>query len=153
MKVFNLACAQDHRFEGWFASEAEYERQHAQALVECPLCGSHDIRKLLSAPRLNLSPRQSDTAAPSASAREGRSPGPGLSELQALWIQMARHIVANTEDVGERFAEEARRMHYDETEHRGIRGVASAEETAALADEGIEVMAFPLPDLAKGPVQ
>jgi len=150
MKVFDLCCEADHRFEGWFASEAEYERQIAESLVECPFCGSRSLRKMLSAPRLNLSHGQAErtpadpAAHPSQMARE---------QIQAMWMQMARRIMETTEDVGPRFAEEARKIHYREAEERAIRGTASADETAALADEGIEVLALPLPAALKGPVQ
>ncbi len=150
MKVFDLCCEADHRFEGWFASEAEYERQIAESLVECPFCGSSTLRKMLSAPRLNLSHSQAERAPaeqaphPSQTARE---------QIQAMWMQMARRIIETTEDVGAGFAEEARRIHYREAEDRAIRGTASADETAALADEGIEVLALPLPAVLKGPVQ
>ena len=74
-------------------------------------------------------------------------------QIQAMWMQMARQIIESTEDVGARFAEEARKIHYREAEERAIRGTASADETAALADEGIEVLALPLPAALKGPVQ
>jgi hypothetical protein len=74
-------------------------------------------------------------------------------QIQAMWVQMARRIIETTEDVGPRFAEEARKIHYREAEDRAIRGTASADETAALADEGIEVLALPLPAALKGPVQ
>lgn len=150
MKVFDLCCEADHRFEGWFASEAEYERQIAESLVECPFCGSRSLRKMLSAPRLNLSHSQPErtpaepAAHPSQTARE---------QIQAMWMQMARRIIETTEDVGPRFAEEARKIHYREAEDRAIRGTASADETAALADEGIEVLALPLPAALKGPLQ
>ncbi len=73
--------------------------------------------------------------------------------MQAMWMQMARQIIENTEDVGASFAEEARKIHYREAEERAIRGTASADETAALADEGIEVFSMPLPPALKGPVQ
>ena len=150
MKVFDLSCAADHRFEGWFASEAEYDRQIASSLVECPLCGSREIRRLLSAPRLNLS---QSGAEPVVQAEGKRAVQDARAQLQAMWVQMARQIIESTEDVGNRFAEEARRIHYRETEERPIRGVATADEAAALADEGIEVISVPLPDALKGPVQ
>ena len=150
MKVFDLCCEADHRFEGWFSSDAEYERQIAEALVECPLCGSRSLRKMLSAPRLNLSqsqterPQSEPATHPSHVARE---------QIQAMWMQMARRIIESTEDVGARFAEEARKIHYRESEERAIRGTATADERAELADEGIEVLALPLPPAMKGPVQ
>lgn len=152
MKVLDLQCAQSHGFEGWFGSEQDYASQLARGLVTCPMCGDNNITKKLSAPRLNLG----HTSAP-VDNKEPRQEVVATSDtqtaLQAAWLGMARRILANTEDVGERFAEEARRIHYGETEHRGIRGQASRSETEALADEGIEVMHLALPELLKGPLQ
>lgn len=149
MKVLDLQCAHDHAFEGWFASEDDFQGQLARGLVECPLCGDKAIAKKLSAPRLNLG------AAKEAAREEKRdvvSTG-GNAELQAAWLKMVRHVMANTEDVGERFAEEARRIHYGEGEERGIRGQASQEETQALLEEGIGVLPLPIPKAFKGPLQ
>lgn len=152
MKVLDLQCAQAHGFEGWFASEEDYASQLARGLVTCPMCGDNGITKKLSAPRLNLGHASVPT-----DAREPRQDVVAGNDvqtaLQVAWLGMARRILASTEDVGERFAEEARRIHYGETEHRGIRGQASRDETEALADEGIEVMQLALPDAMKGPVQ
>lgn len=158
MKVFNLACGHDHRFEGWFASAEDFDGQLERGLIECPVCGDRAIRKLPSAPRLNLSGATEPAAShapvgqqPGVPAPVGAAPSP--QQLQAMWMKLARHLVDNTEDVGENFAEEARRIHYRESPERGIRGVASAEERAELADEGIEVFAFPLPRSMKDPIQ
>ena len=169
MKVFNLGCSQDHRFEGWFASADDYEAQLADGLLECPLCGDREIQKLLSAPRLNLSSAASPEAAAdqqSAAVVAGQQPAAATAgqrgasaakvspeQLQAMWVQLARHLVQNTENVGDGFAEEARRIHYREAPERGIRGVASPEEREALADEGIEVFSFPMPRGIEDPVQ
>src|SRR5437764_783367 len=132
MKVYNLSCEQAHQFEGWFASEEDLIQQSGQLLIECPICNTRSIKRLPSAPRLNLSspPEQKPAAA---------------DQLHAQWLQIAREIVANTEDVGENFAEEARRIHYNEAPQRGIRGIATADEREALSEEGIEVVQFPLP--------
>jgi hypothetical protein len=146
MKVFNLACEHDHGFEGWFASAEDYDSQLARGLLECPTCASRSIRKMLSAPRLNLS---AQSAPESPAADTPAHP----AAAQALLFKLARHIMANTEDVGARFAEEARRIHYQESPERGIRGQASAQEARELAEEGIEVMALPLPAAAKEPLQ
>lgn len=146
MKVFNLSCEHDHHFEGWFASADEYERQLSSDMIECPMCGSKTIRRLPTAPRLNLS---SADQPKEASAREAAK----LRQAQSMWMKMAKHIVENTEDVGESFADEARRIHYAETPQRGIRGVASREQAAELADEGIEVFSFPIPNAMKEPLQ
>jgi hypothetical protein len=146
MKVLNLQCAHRHSFEGWFGSDDEFQSQLARGLVECPMCGDTSIAKLPSAPRLNLgaqpepAPRQDVASMPEA-------------EMQRAWLKMVRHVMANTEDVGERFAEEARRIHYGEGEERGIRGQASREETEALLEEGIGVLPLPVPKALKGPVQ
>ncbi|NOV27192.1 DUF1178 family protein [Cupriavidus necator] len=137
MKVLDLRCAHDHRFEGWFASEEEAQSQISRDLVQCPVCGDHAVTRLPSAPRLNLS---------GATAREGSAgpaqPAAAPVTLQALYMKAVKQVLAQTEDVGDRFAEEARRMHYDEAPERGIRGSASPEEVQALAEEGIET--FPL---------
>ena len=159
MKVFDLACEQDHRFEGWFASGAAFDDQQARNLIECPVCGGHTVRKLLAAPRLNLSGAQSPPereASPSSSgsagaAVDGGAPDP--AQVQAMFMRMARRVIESTEDVGERFAEEARRIHYSEAPQRAIRGSTSQEEAVALRDEGIEVFALPLPLALKGPLQ
>ena len=146
MKVLNLQCSHSHDFEGWFASEDEFQGQLARALVECPMCGDTAVSKMLSAPRLNLG-----APAPAESRQDVVSVPP--SELQVAWLKMVRHVMANTDDVGERFAEEARRIHYGETEQRGIRGQASVQETEALLEEGIGVLPLPIPKALKGPMQ
>ena len=158
MKVLDLRCASGHGFEGWFGSEDDFLSQNGRSLIECPLCADRVITRLPSAPRLNLSnAKASGTAAGPGSAVPAVPAQPqaadGQAELQALWIRAVRQALANTEDVGERFAEEARRIHYGESDVRGIRGVASAEEREALHDEGIEVMSLPMPAALKGPIQ
>ena len=136
MKVLNLQCSHQHAFEGWFGSDDEFQGQLARGLVECPLCGDTGITKLPSAPRLNFG------AQPEAPARQDVVAAPE-ADLQRAWLKMVRHVMANTEDVGERFAEEARRIHYGETGERAIRGQASREEAKALTDEGIEFTSLP----------
>jgi len=162
MKVLNLRCAQGHGFEGWFASEDDFQAQQARRLVSCPLCGDPEVGKLPSAPRLNLSgardpqpPARPTAEAPAGIAWPRRSTAAAgvPAELQALWLKAVHQVMANTEDVGEKFPEEARRIHYGESPQRGIRGQATPEERAALADEGIEVVSLPLPPGLKGPVQ
>ncbi len=146
MKVLNLRCAADHGFEGWFASEDDFVAQSASARIACPLCGSTEISRLPSAPRLNVARH----AAPAAAA----DPATGTQmTLQSQWLRAVRQVMNSTEDVGDRFAEEARRIHYGEVEERGIRGRASSEDAEALREEGIAVVALPLPDALKGPIQ
>ena len=150
MKVLDLSCAHGHRFEGWFGSEADFLDQNGRGLVECPLCGDRVITRLPSAPRLNLSGAAEPSPAPApAEARAVARP----ADLQQAWMQAVRQLVERTEDVGERFAQEARRIHYGETPERGIRGRATPEERAALQEEGIETVAIPLPAALKGPMQ
>jgi hypothetical protein len=136
------------------------------------MCGSERIARMPSAPRLNVShlreassgrdaPRHSSAGAPSAPTQPSPAPANPPAEQGAsatppsavLWQQVVEHVLKHTEDVGEQFADEARRIHYGESEQRGIRGSASAEDTAALLDEGIEVMPLPMTVARKGPLQ
>lgn len=176
MKVLNLQCAQQHGFEGWFGSEDDFQSQLARDLVACPLCSSTVIHKLPSAPRLNLLGATSrhatpDQASESASAagvatvpndvpkREDANaltsmPGPSPSQsAQAAFLSAVQQVLQNTEDVGDRFAEEARRIHYGETGGRPIRGQTSAREAVELIEEGIDVMPLPLPAALKHTLQ
>ena len=150
MKVLDLHCGEAHVFEGWFASEDDFLAQLQRGLVSCPMCGDSAVTKKLSAPRLNLgSARATEETKQDVVA----TTEPSARELQAAWLAMARRVLANTEDVGERFAEEARRIHYGESEQRGIRGKASRAETEALQEEGISVVPMVLPDVLKGQLQ
>ena len=146
MKVLDLQCSHRHAFEGWFASDDDFQGQLARGLVACPICDDTAISKLPSAPRLNLGASDSMQAAVAEPMAAGRS-------LQAEWMKMVRHVVAHTEDVGERFAEVARQMHYGETGDRNIRGKATPQETEALLDEGIPVLPLLLPDALKKTLQ
>jgi len=146
MKVLNLRCGGDHRFEGWFASDEDFAAQAAGTGIACPLCGNTEITRLPSAPRLNVGRHAGPEAEP--------APARGMQmTLQSQWLRVVRQVMSATEDVGDRFAEEARRIHYGEVEERGIRGRASTEDAEALREEGIAVVALPLPDALKGPIQ
>ena len=139
MIVFNIACSQGHHFDGWFRSAEDFDRQKDGGLLECPLCGDRTVTRLPSAPRLNLSGQREAPAAvpPQRPPHDAAAP-----DQQALWLQAVRHLMANTEDVGDRFAEEARRIHYGESSNRGIRGQTTDDERQALADEGIDVVSI-----------
>ena len=152
MKVQDLRCANDHRFEGWFGSDADLQSQRERGLLTCPVCGHNEVERLPSAPRLNLSSSRAETARKSGADKTGESDGGAPAALQQLYLKAVRHVLANTEDVGERFAEEARRMHYNEAPERGIRGTTSREEAQELAEEGIDVMPLLVPDALKQPV-
>ncbi|MGE4243851.1 DUF1178 family protein [Ramlibacter sp.] len=150
MKVLNLQCNVGHGFEGWFGSEDDFQSQLARGLVECPLCGDKQVGKLPSAPRLNLGAQK--PAGKPETPKQDVMTTPDQA-LQAAWLKLVRHVMANTEDVGTKFAEEARKIHYGETEERGIRGQATAEEAQALLEEGVGVLPLPIPDALKGPLQ
>jgi len=144
MKVLDLQCPDGHRFEGWFASADDFESQLSRKLVECPMCGATRVSRLPSAPRLNLS---------GASEMPKASPQEQAAQWQAQAMRVIREVLEKTENVGDRFAEEARRIHYNEAPSRNIRGVASAEDAQALVEEGIDVMPLPVPAALKGPLQ
>jgi hypothetical protein len=147
MKVLDLECGQRHVFEGWFASEDDFLTQRERALIECPVCGDASISKRPSAPRLNLGTEAS------AQSQEVLSVAGVEPTLQTAWMTLARKILAATDDVGDRFAEEARRIHYGEIKERGIRGQATVAQTESLLEEGIAVMQLPLPEALKGRLQ
>jgi hypothetical protein len=157
MKVLDLQCRLDHVFEGWFASEDDFQSQRERGLVQCPLCADGQVEKRLSAPRLNLGasapPTERATASASAVKATPSSAAALPPALQAAWLELARKVVAQTEDVGTRFAEEARRMHYGETEERAIRGHATTDEAVQLLEEGIAVVPLSLPAAAKETLQ
>ena len=157
MKVLDLRCGAGHGFEGWFSSEDDYASQRERGLLDCPVCGNAEVARMPSAPRLNLSHARApvspaDAPAPaSASTRETAMTGQGAA-VRRLAEAMAE-LLNNTQDVGERFAEEARRIHYGESQAKAIRGQATAQEREALADEGIEVFTLPSGPAPKTPLQ
>lgn len=165
MKVLDLSCLSGHVFEGWFGSEDDFLSQLTRGLVQCPVCGSASVHKKLSAPRLNLSRAKApddSTSVISPSSEQGAPSGASLTppmseemqaELQSALAKVVRHVLASTDDVGDRFAEEARRIHYGETDERAIRGRATADEAKELVEEGIELMAIPIPEHLKNPLQ
>lgn len=163
MKVLNLQCSHQHAFEGWFASEDDFQSQLTRGQVTCPLCADPAVQKLPSAPRLNLG---APPAGPGSTGPSGEAPtsptnlpvhqvvsAGGSPTGQAEFLKALRHVLANTEDVGQRFADEARAMHYGDSEQRSIRGQASRDEAIGLLEEGIDVMPLPLPALAKETLQ
>ena len=147
MIVFDLQCAQGHRFEGWFASAKDFGGQKKRGLLSCPSCGNAAIERTLSAPRLNMGaqePRQPQPQLPAQKTpdMEGKDP---FAIAQMLYSRMLDEILTKSEDVGTQFPEEARKIFYKETAGRAIRGQATQEEHDELVDEGIPVARFPLP--------
>ena len=151
LKVFDLQCGNGHLFEGWFGSHEDYDSQEARGLVTCPVCQSGSVVKRLSAPHLNVGHFSDAQAMPASSASDAGSrelvtatPESGqLVQLQAAILQQMREFIRKTENVGDRFADEARRIHEGSADERPIRGVATHEEREALAEEGIAVVALP----------
>lgn len=151
MKVLDLRCSHGHRFEGWFASDADLQSQTDRGLLECPVCSDKCVTRLPSAPRLNVSGAREPQ--PPAPAKSPSDQQPVEMTMQAAWLRAVQHVMNNTQDVGDKFAEEARKIHYGEADERAIRGKATPDEAEALREEGIDVMSMPVPAALKGPVQ
>lgn len=139
MIVFELACTADHRFEGWFGSVDDFARQEAVGLLTCPLCGASGVRRLPSA-----KVRTTTATEPVAESKTQDTPAVARSTTEVTLVSVVREILARTEDVGRRFPEEARRIHYEEVAPRPIRGLATPQEAQDLADEGIPVVSLPI---------
>jgi hypothetical protein len=142
---YALCCEAGHAFDSWFGNSAAFDRQAARGLVTCPMCGSAKVEKAIMAPTVAGG---RDAAAP---AEPEKAPVAIVSkeevELRKKLKELRDHVVKNADYVGEKFPEEARRMHYGETEHRSIYGEASAEAARTLVEEGIEFHPLPrLPD-------
>ena len=159
MKVLDLKCAHQHVFEGWFASEDDFQSQLTRDLVQCPLCGDAVISKQLSAPRLNLSTSLRESAPMSSESTAVERVEPAheqtsttMAQMNQAWMKVVQHVLQNTEDVGAGFAEEARKIHYGEKPERNIRGQVTATESQALHEEGIAVVSLPMPAALKGSV-
>ena len=151
---YTLRCERNHAFESWFQSSSAYESQIKRKLVNCPACGSARIEKAIMAPQIvGKKRRRTDDAPAPAASTEVAAPSPAPlmmaqdRELRAKLKELRDHVVKNADNVGERFPNEARKMHYGDIEHRPIYGEASPDEARSLLDEGVEVMPLPvLPD-------
>src|ERR1700752_1082364 len=136
MIVFDLLCDAGHRFEGWFGSTEDYASQKEGRLLSCPVCGVAAVERVPPAARLNFGAVAPPAEKPEITApqMEGKD---SFAIAQALYSRMLDHLLETTEDVGSRFSEEARRIHYEEAPARGIRGQATQQEHEELVDEGI----------------
>jgi len=157
---YNLRCERDHAFESWFQSSSAYEAQEKRHLVNCPVCGSVKVERAIMAPQIvskkgrepATAPQSLAPAAPAASTEVTAPASTPLMmaqerELRAKLKELRDHIVKNADNVGNRFPNEARKMHYGDIEHRPIYGEASPDEARSLIDEGVEVSPLPvLPD-------
>ena len=133
---YSLSCQTGHDFEAWFAGSEAFEAQQAKGSIACPMCGSTSVDKSLMAPAVATS-RKKDSMRLAANV-------PDQQETAAVLRKLRQHLTENADYVGPKFAEEARRIHYNESEKRGIYGEASSEEARALADEGIEFHPLPM---------
>ena len=138
MIVYDLACAHGHRFEGWFGSGDDFAQQQSQGLVRCPMCDVAQVERLPSARVAVSKGAPAPAPAPVSQPQENAVTG-----IPAELIAKLREVVRNTENVGTRFPEEARKIHYEEVPARAIRGQASPEEAQALRDEGIDFAPIP----------
>lgn len=136
---YELSCDNGHAFEGWFGSADDFDRQQKRTLVSCPSCGSTHVAKRLMAPSVSTARKKQQ--------RQELAVQTGQKEMMAKIREIVSTIRANSEDVGERFPEEARKIHYGESEQRGLIGKATADEVRDLLEEGVEVAPLPtLPD-------
>ena len=159
---YSLQCERGHAFESWFQSSSAYETQEKRKLVTCPVCGSAKVERAIMAPQI-VSKKGRDSAPSSSSSEPAGVPAPAAEaslpapstpllmaqerELRAKLKELRDHIVKNADNVGERFPNEARKMHYGDIEHRPIYGEASPDEARSLIEEGVEVSPLPvLPD-------
>jgi len=149
---YALHCDHDHEFESWFQSSSAYESQERRHLINCPSCGSAKVERAIMAPRI-IGKKGRDKAQPAPAPVAAEAPASESTplmmaqerELRAKLKELRDHIVKNADNVGDRFPNEARKMHYGDIEHRPIYGEASPDEARALVDEGVEVS--PLPTL------
>jgi hypothetical protein len=152
---YTLRCERDHAFESWFQNSSAYDSQVRRKLVTCPVCNSTKVEKAIMAPRI-VSKKGRENAAPTAPTLAPAAPADTTAgettpllmaqerELRAKLKELRDHIVKNADNVGERFANEARKMHYGDIEHRPIYGEASPDEARALIEEGVEVAPLPV---------
>jgi hypothetical protein len=159
---YALVCAKGHTFESWFQNSAAYDKQAKRGLVECPICGNSKVEKALMTPKLSGTKKRSTASLPAPMTEgapaeaapvtaEAASPvammSPQEREFRTKLKELREHIIKNADDVGRKFPEEARKMHYREIEHRSIYGEASPQEAKELYEEGVEFHPIPvLPD-------
>lgn len=144
MIIYDLSCDNEHRFEGWFQSADDFESQQERRLICCPQCDSHQVRRIPSAVAIGTHRTEQSSNEPNAK----RSPAstammPAGTQVMALYKQLVAAMASHSEDVGNDFAEEARKIHYNEAPERPIRGNATEEECDALRDEGIAILSLP----------
>ena len=161
MKVYNLACPLDHRFEGWFASEEDCLAQQDKGMLACPVCDSTEITRMPSAPHigksssteLTVSKSESESLSGGVVALTGSDHSQLEAQVQAAFLKGMRELMGRSEDVGNSFADEARKIHYKESPERSIRGQTTLDEAEALREEGIDVLSMPMIPALKNTLQ
>jgi hypothetical protein len=149
---YALGCERGHEFESWFPSSAAYDEQVSRGLVACPVCGSTSVEKQLMRPSIARTDKESAQRSPETlpvPAEDASLPPVALlsereHQLRSMLREIREHVTKNAEHVGDRFVDEARRMHYGETEHRSIYGEATIDEAKALIEEGVEIQPLPV---------
>lgn len=146
---YSLLCERGHDFDSWFQSSSAYDSQHKRGLVTCPICESTKVDKAIMAPRIARKGKSKAAPEPVAAPAEDTNStslvmAPQERELLTKLRELRDHVLKNADDVGKKFPEEARKMHYGDIEQRAIYGEATAEEARSLVDEGIEVAALPV---------
>jgi hypothetical protein len=142
---YALQCGEGHEFEGWFRDSADFERQSKRGVVACPACGSTKVEKQMMAPAVSSPKKKESASAGEPEKLQVAAADPRRAELVEALRELRKSVTANADYVGDKFSEEARKIHYKETEPRGIYGEASPDEAQELAEEGIEF--HPLPRL------
>ena len=172
MKVYNLSCPLDHRFEGWFSSEEDCLSQQEKGILACPICDSAEITRMPSAPHIaklstskEVAVRQNETVKSALIGADGGAISGDVvavttddhaqleARVQTAFLKGMRELMNRSEDVGSSFAEEARKIHYRESPERSIRGQTTLDEAEALREEGIEVLALPAMPVFKNTLQ
>ena len=164
MKVYNLACPLNHRFEGWFATEEDCLAQQDKGILACPVCDSTDIARMPSAPHIAKSPKAASSELAVSKIEAGHLSGDVVAltapdhshleaQVQAAFLKGMRELMGRSEDVGNSFAEEARKIHYKESPERSIRGQTTLDEAESLREEGIDVLAMPMMPAFKNTLQ
>jgi hypothetical protein len=146
MVIYNLICKKKHTFEGWFPSFEDFQKQADKKLISCPTCGTKSVEKVPHACAVHV--KKEEPAPPPAKRRQPAVPAPpSPAEFNEMLIRMHHYVKEHFEDVGSRFAEEARQIHKGESPERPIHGTATREETKELAEEGVPFITLPKPEL------
>jgi hypothetical protein len=146
MVIYNLLCKKKHSFEGWFPNFDEFQKQAEQKLISCPTCGTTKVEKVPHACAVHVKKEQ-PTPPPAKTATQTPPAPPSPTEFKEMLLRVHHYVKQNFEDVGSRFAEEARQIHQGKAEERPIHGTATVSEAAELADEGVPHVVLPKPDL------